>query len=58
MMKTGWSRAVGLALATLLLILALSSSLLAQDTPVGPEGTQVGTEETPAAAVNAEELRK
>lgn len=57
-MKTGWSRGVGLALATLLLILASSSSLLAQDTPVGPEGTQVGTEETPAAAVNAEELRK
>ena len=32
--------------------------LFAQDTPVGPEGTQVATEETPAAATNVEELRK
>src|SRR5215469_4268225 len=32
--------------------------LFAQDTPVGPEGTQVATAETPAAATNAEELRK
>ncbi|MGD0543820.1 MAG: neuromedin U [Candidatus Acidiferrales bacterium] len=46
-------------LATFVIILASSSSsLFAQDTPVGPEGTQLGTEETPAAAVNAEELRK
>src|ERR1035438_9613330 len=30
----------------------------AQDTPVGPEGTSVATEATPAAASNAEELRK
>jgi hypothetical protein len=31
--------------------------LFAQDTPVGPEGTQVATEETPAAAVNTDALR-
>ncbi len=30
----------------------------AQDTPVGPAGTSVATEATPAAAANAEELRK
>ncbi len=29
-----------------------------QDTPVAPEGTQVATEETPAAAANADALRK
>jgi len=32
--------------------------LMAQDTPIGPEGTQVATEQTPAAAVNADALRK
>ena len=32
--------------------------LVAQDTPVGPAGTQVATQKTPAAASNAEELRK
>src|SRR5271155_862809 len=31
--------------------------LVAQDTPVGPEGTQVATEETPAAATNSDALR-
>src|SRR5664279_2459416 len=30
----------------------------AQDTPVDPAGTSVATHETPAAAANAEELRK
>jgi hypothetical protein len=30
----------------------------AQDTPVAPEGTQVATQETPAAAANADALRK
>src|SRR5271169_1182567 len=30
----------------------------AQDTPVGPAGTSVATQATPAAAANAEELRK
>jgi hypothetical protein len=32
--------------------------LFAQDTPIGPEGTQVATQETPVAAANADELRK
>ncbi len=31
--------------------------LFAQDTPVGPEGTQVATDQTPAAAVNTDALR-
>ena len=31
--------------------------LFAQYTPVGPEGTQVATDETPAAAVNTDALR-
>jgi len=40
-------------------VLALSAAtlLLAQDTPVGPAGTQVATEETPAAAANTDALR-
>ena len=33
-------------------------SAVAQDTPVGPEGTSVATQATPAAAANADELRK
>jgi hypothetical protein len=37
---------------------ALASPLGAQDTPVGAPGTLVATQETPAAATNAEELRK
>jgi hypothetical protein len=31
--------------------------LPAQDTPVGPEGTQLATQETAAAAVNNDALR-
>ena len=31
--------------------------LLAQDTPIGPEGTQVATQATPAAAANTDALR-
>ncbi len=46
------------ALGILVILLLLSAPVYAQDTPVGPEGTQVATNETPAAAVNAEELRK
>jgi hypothetical protein len=44
---------VGVALA-----LSAAMPLFAQDTPVGLAGTQVATEQTPAAAANAEELRK
>jgi hypothetical protein len=35
-----------------------AATLVAQENPVEPEGTQVATQETPAAAVNADELRK
>jgi hypothetical protein len=42
----------------LAVFLLLPASLLAQDTPVGPGGTQVATQQTPAAAANSDELRK
>jgi hypothetical protein len=45
-------------LLTLVAFLLITPLLVAQGTPVAPEGTQVATEETPAAATNAEELRK
>jgi hypothetical protein len=45
------------ALLALSLILLSALALSAQDTPVGPEGTSVGTEATPAAAVNSDALR-
>jgi hypothetical protein len=38
--------------------LLLTVPSIAQDTPVGPPGTQVATEQTPAAATNTDELRK
>ncbi len=42
-----------------LTVLFLSAvALVAQDTPIGPEGTQVATEQTPAAAASADALRK
>jgi hypothetical protein len=47
-----------LALGALTVFLLSTMPLFAQDTPVGPEGTQVAAQETPAAAANAEELRK
>jgi hypothetical protein len=40
------------------LFLLLAMHLVAQDTPVAPEGTQVATQETPAAAANSDALRK
>jgi hypothetical protein len=36
----------------------LAVALVAQDTPIGAPGTQVATEETPAAATNSDALRK
>jgi hypothetical protein len=51
------SRRVGLSLGALAVFLLLAVPLVAQDTPVGPEGTQVATEETPAAATNTDALR-
>jgi len=47
-----------LDLSTLAVLILLTVSLVAQDTPIGVPGTQVATEATPAAATNAEELRK
>jgi hypothetical protein len=49
--------AVHALLALSLIILLSALALLAQDTPVGPEGTSVATEATPAAAVNSDALR-
>jgi len=46
-----------LALLALAVLIPLALPLLAQDTPVGPEGTSVATEATPAAAVNTDALR-
>ena len=46
------------ALWGLELFLLLSVPVFAQDTPVGPAGAEVATQATPAAATNAEELRK
>jgi hypothetical protein len=49
---------VGRSLLLMVCVLLLTMPLVAQDTPVGPEGTSVATEDTPAAAANADELRK
>ena len=49
------SHRVGLALGFFLLFAVL---LVAQDTPIGVPGTEVATEETPAAATNTDALRK
>lgn len=46
-----------LALGTLAIFLLSAVPLCAQDTPVGPEGTQVATQATPAAAANTDALR-
>src|SRR5271157_6356268 len=52
------SKRQGLALGVVTVFFLSAATLFAQDTPVGPAGTQVATEETPAAATNADELRK
>jgi len=41
----------------LMVLLPFTLPLMAQDTPVGPEGTSVATQATPAAAVNTDALR-
>ncbi len=53
-----WLRRMALALGTLAVFLLLAVPLVAQDEPVAPEGTQVATDETPAAATNTDALRK
>jgi hypothetical protein len=45
-------------LFVLAFFLIVAVPLVAQDTPVGPEGTQVATDKTPAAATNSDALRK
>jgi hypothetical protein len=52
------SKRAALTFGSLVLSVLSSSLLVAQDTPVAPEGTQVATQETPAAAANADALRK
>ncbi|MFY9843869.1 MAG: neuromedin U [Terriglobales bacterium] len=47
-----------LALWALVALIPLALPLRAQETPVGVTGAEVATEATPAAASNAEELRK
>jgi len=47
----------GLSLA-LLVGLSSAAVLQAQDRPIDPQGTEAGTRDTPAAAVNSDELRK
>jgi hypothetical protein len=42
----------------LLLLILLALPLVAQDTPIGVPGTQLATEQTPAAATNTDALRK
>ena len=52
-----WSNREWLALGALTIFLLSAVPLCAQDTPVGPEGTQVATQQTPAAATNSDALR-
>ncbi len=47
----------GFAVRLLAFFLLSAMPLFAQDTPVGPEGTQVATQATPAAAANTDALR-
>src|SRR5271169_1771309 len=51
------SKGEALAFRALTVFLLSALPLVAQDTPVGPEGTSVATEATPAAAVNSDALR-
>ena len=52
-----WSRREAIALAALMAFFLSTISLFAQETPIGPEGTSVATEATPAAAANTDSLR-
>ncbi|MGO8983902.1 MAG: neuromedin U [Terriglobales bacterium] len=52
-----WSIRQNLTLSVLAVLIPLALPLMAQDTPVGAEGTSVATEATPAAAVNTDALR-
>lgn len=52
-----WIDRTRVAAIALGLFLVSAVSLFAQDAPVAPEGTQVGTDQTQAAAVNTDALR-
>ena len=52
-----WVNSTVRALGSLGFLLLLSGPLSAQDTPVGPVGAEVATQDTPAAATNSEALR-
>jgi hypothetical protein len=52
-----WIDGTGVAARALGVVLLLSGPLFAQDTPVGPAGAEVATQDTPAAATNSEALR-
>ena len=52
------SKRVVFAFGALLVLFPLTLPVMAQEAPVSPAGTLVATEATPAAATNAEELRK
>jgi hypothetical protein len=53
-----WSKREALTSGVLTVLLLSALTLVAQDTPVGPVGAEVATQATPAAAVNADALRK
>ncbi len=52
-----WSNRERVALGALTIFLLSAVPLFAQDAPVDPEGTQVATQQTPAAATNSDALR-
>src|SRR5271163_942365 len=52
-----WVNSTVRALGSLGFLLLLSAPLLAQDTPIGPAGAEVATQDTPAAATNSDALR-
>jgi hypothetical protein len=52
-----WPRRERLALGGALAFLLLAGPSFAQDTPVGPAGAEVATQDTPAAATNSDALR-
>ncbi len=51
------SARVGFVFGATVVLISLAGPLVAQDTPIGPEGTQVATDQTQAAAVNSDALR-
>jgi hypothetical protein len=53
-----WYRSSVFPFVTMVVLLSLTLPVVAQQAPVSPAGTLVATEATPAAATNAEELRK